>query len=153
MIHFTNSTYTKEKKKLDILSLKIKYRETIFYLFFGVITTIINIVCYYICFSRFGFNNTLSNFIAWLVAVLVAFYTNKKWVYESKIFSKGIMACEFFTFTASRITTGLLDIICMYILVEKLYFFSIYAKVIVNVVVIILNYIAGRYLVFKKIDR
>lgn len=135
---------------MRLLGLRKKYKETIFYLLFGVLTTVINIFCYYICFSKLRLNNTFSNSIAWLVAVLVAFYTNKKWVYESRLFNKNIVIYEFLAFIGSRITTGLLDIICMYVLVDKLNLNPINAKIFVNIIVIILNYIAGKYLVFRK---
>lgn len=129
---------------------KNKFKETFLYLLFGIITTIINIICYYICYSNLELSNTLSNIIAWIVAVAIAFYTNKKWVYESKSFNKNIVINELITFIMARIATGILDIISMFILVDIMLCNAFLSKLLVNIIVIVINYITGKYLVFKK---
>ena len=69
-----------------------KYREIILYLFFGGCTTLVNIVAYYIC-SRIGFGTAISTIIAWVLSVLFAYVTNRKYVFENTALS----ADDFFT--------------------------------------------------------
>ena len=73
-----------------------KYKFIILYGIFGVLTTIINIVTYALCYDMFNISNVVSNIIAWVLSVLFAFITNKIWVFESKCFDfKGTL--EFYS--------------------------------------------------------
>ena len=59
-------------------------KELIAYVFFGVLTTIVNFITYFLFASVFGINYLISNIIAWFVSVLFAYITNRIWVFESK---------------------------------------------------------------------
>lgn len=97
----------------------------------------------------------LSNFIAWVAGVIVAFITNRKWVFESKTKSVGVVK-EFFLFTGSRLVTGCLEWFGLPILIllgmNKTLFGveGFFAKVIISVAVVILNYVFSKLIVFKK---
>lgn len=67
-----------------IINLMKKYKSFIAYAVFGVFTTIVNIVTYNVCYYKWEFSNTLSNIIAWVLAVTFAYLTNKVWVFDSK---------------------------------------------------------------------
>ncbi|MBO6193381.1 MAG: GtrA family protein [Clostridiales bacterium] len=133
-----------------IKALMIKYKGLIFYAVFGVLTTVINIVAYALCFMVLGLANVPSVIIAWLVAVLFAFITNKLWVFDSKSMDKNTVISELIKFMAARLATGGIDLLIMYIGVDMMHGPEIILKAVSNVIVIILNYILSRLIVFKK---
>lgn len=133
-----------------VLELMKKYKSLIAYGFFGVLTTVINIVVYYLCYDVGGISNVISNVIAWVVAVLTAFITNKLWVFESKSFEPKILFYELWTFVGCRLVTGVMDLMIMYICVDVLGWPAMFMKIASNVLVIILNYIFSKLIIFKK---
>ncbi len=122
-------------------------REIFLYVFFGALTTLINIVAYSLLYYNFSVSNTLSTIIAWMLSVIFAYVTNRIWVFESESKDKIKEAGEFFL---ARISTGLLDLLVMYIFVELLCFEGGIIKIISNVIVIVLNYLLSKLFVFKK---
>ena len=128
----------------------IKYRSLITYGVFGVLTTIVNIVTYNLCYYKFTISNTVSNIIAWIFAVTFAYLTNKVWVFESKSWSWKNLKREIMAFVSCRLTTGILDIIIMYACVDIMQWHAMVMKIISNVLVIILNYIFSKLVIFKK---
>ena len=134
-------------KTKDILN---KYKESILYLLFGGCSVIVNIVVYYISAHIFELSTVISNIIAWIIAVIFAYITNKIWVFESKSWNKEVIFDEVPSFFTFRIITGIIDIAIMFIFVDKLYFNDMIVKVISNIIVIILNYLASKFIVFKK---
>lgn len=128
----------------------VKYRRIILYVFFGVLTTIINIATYHICFNLLGIPNVASTVIAWVFAVAIAFITNKLWVFDSKSFERLTLVREISTFLGARVFTGLLDVLIMYISVDIMHWNSTAWKLISNVIVVVLNYIASKLVIFRK---
>ncbi len=128
----------------------IKYKSLISYAFFGVCTTLINWGVYYLCYNIIHIANVPSTIIAWFLAVVFAFITNKIWVFDSKSFDSKTLLHEIWTFTASRIATGVLDVVIMYVAVDVLTMNSTVWKLISNIIVIILNYILSKLIIFKK---
>lgn len=127
-----------------------KYREAIAYLFFGFLGVAVNLIVYYICAHIFYIEVVLSTVIAWICSVSFAFVTNKIWVFESKDWTKSAVFKEITSFFMYRILTGILDVIIMYICVDKLFFNDMLIKIISSIIVIILNYVASKLVVFKK---
>lgn len=127
---------------------KILNKETFLYLIFGILTTIINIVSFFLFNKLFDYK--LSNIIAFILAIIFAYITNKKYVFESKKEEKTEIIKEFIFFIGSRLFTFVLDMLLMVLFIEGLFVNVLVSKVIVNVVVIILNYILSKKLVFKK---
>ena len=127
-----------------------KYESVLLYLIFGVLTTFVNIVVYYILFNHVLFSNILSNGIAWVAAVIFAFITNKIWVFKSKTLEIEQVIKELSAFFSARLSTGLLDMAIMYVGVDLLKVNSIYSKIISGVVVVILNYIFSKLFIFRK---
>lgn len=130
------------------ISKKILNKETFLYLIFGILTTIVNIVSFFL-FNRL-FNYKLSNIIAFILAIVFAYITNKVYVFESKKEEKLEIIKEFIFFIGSRLFTFILDMLLMVLFIETLFIDVLISKIIVNVVVIILNYILSKKLVFKK---
>lgn len=127
-----------------------KNRSVILYLVFGVCTTLVNIVSYWMLRNTASFSVSVSTVIAWVLSVLFAYVTNRKWVFESKASSAAEIAREMVSFFAARISTGILDWAIMLIFAEKLKLMEMAVKIASNVIVIILNYVLSRWLVFKE---
>ena len=153
-----------------------KYKELILYFVFGVGTTIISFLTYYIfrwifpdegsvpSWLRWIFNITsafgtesstaLPVILSWVFSVTFAFLTNRVYVFESKARSFGRVMGETVMFYLSRIFTLLVDLVIMFLLVDltgidnALYEFA--AKVFSNCVVLVLNYILSKVIVFRK---
>lgn len=133
-----------------VLGLMKKYQSFIAYAVFGVFTTIVNIVTYSFCYQQIGLSNTLSNVLAWILAVTFAYLTNKVWVFDSKSWAWVVLKREITAFISCRIATGILDIVIMYICVDILAWPAVLMKIISNVLVIILNYVFSKLIIFKK---
>lgn len=127
-----------------------KYKEIILYLIVGGLTTLINVVSYWIFAHPVLLNTVISTVLAWFVSVLFAFFANKIVVFESKSYEKRIFIKEMLLFFVSRVATGALDVAIMYIFVDLLLFNDLVMKIISNIVIIILNYIISKFLVFGK---
>jgi len=135
-----------------IINLYKKYEEIINYLIIGVLTTVVSLVTYYICVYTFlnpkdALELQIANVISWILSVTFAYITNRIFVFKSK--SKQILK-EITSFVGARIITLLLDMLIMFIMVTTLNINDKISKLIVQVVVIVLNYIFSKLFVFKK---
>lgn len=132
-----------------------KHKEVIMYIIFGVATTAVNWICYSILVAALKININISNTIAWVCAVLFAYVTNKLWVFESKSWNLTLVCKECVSFFSGRIFSGIFEIVSLPILVylglnQALWGVDCFlAKVLVGIVVIILNYIISKWIVFK----
>jgi len=127
--------------------LLMKYKEIIMYLIFGTLTTAVNIVVYYLFSNIIHINYLFSNAVAWFLSVLFAYVTNRKYVFDSK---NNQIIKEAISFFGSRLATGIMDMVLMWFLVNFNIVNDVVAKVVVNVIVVILNYILSKLVVFKK---
>lgn len=125
------------------------HRMGILYIFFGGVTTTVNWVAYYVLYELGGISNVISNVIAWVAAVAVAFVTNKLWVFESRSLQVGVVRTELVKFVSCRVGTGLLEIALMFITVDLAELAAMPMKVLVSVVVMILNYVSSKRLIFR----
>lgn len=126
-----------------------KKNDVIRYIFFGVLTTGINIISYAILTSV-NFDYKIATTLAWIISVVFAFITNKLYVFNSKKMRGTIVIKEFFSFTFFRLLSYFLDIFTMIIAIEYLKLDDLYSKIIANIIVIVFNYFASKYFVFKK---
>ena len=133
-----------------IIKLVEKYKSLIAYGVFGVLTTLVNIITYNYCYNHLGINNTVSNVLAWILAVAFAYITNKMWVFESKSWQWSVLKREVSAFVSCRLATGVMDIVIMFICVDILKWHAMFMKLLSNVLVIILNYIFSKLIIFKK---
>ena len=124
--------------------------DVILYLFFGVCTTLVNVVSYYICAYPLRLNVMLSTILAWIFAVIFAYITNRKWVFHSTAKDIKDIIREIISFFSCRITTGVVDWLCMYIFVDIVGMNDVIVKFAANILVIILNYIASKLIIFKS---
>lgn len=133
-----------------MLKLYNRYRSFVLYVFFGVCTTIINIAAYTLCARVLGMGTVSANVTAWTAAVAAAYITNKIWVFESRAWTAKEVIYEIVTFAACRITTGAMDVAIMYVSVDLLGFHDIMMKVISNALVIVLNFLFSKLVIFKR---
>jgi len=134
----------------DMRVLLQKYRGLILYGVFGALTTAINIAAYALCYRVLKLPNVPSNVVAWVLAVLFAFVTNKLYVFESKSLERGTVLRELLSFVGARLATGLLDLAVMFVGVDVLHGPDLVFKVASNIVVILLNYVFSKLIVFRK---
>lgn len=135
-----------------IKDLYYKYKEIINYLVFGVLTTVVSLVTYYILTftvldAKNVFQLQIANIISWITCVTFAYITNRKYVFDSK--NNNIIK-EALSFYASRLTSLVIDMGLMYIFVSVLHYSDSIMKLIVQVIIIVLNYILSKLFVFKK---
>lgn len=121
-------------------------REFILYAVFGILTFLVNFIAYFI-FLGLGINYLISNVFAWVFSVLFAYVTNRTWVFESK--SPSILK-EMSLFFGGRIFSGVVDTTLMYLFIDVLVIGDLISKTVVQIIVIILNYVFSKWIVFKK---
>lgn len=135
---------------MDFKKIIEKYKDVIPYLFFGVCTTLVNVVAYWVCAHPFNLNTMVSTIIAWVLAVLFAYVTNRKWVFPSEAKTINEILKEMVSFFGCRLATGIVDWACMFVFVEMLGWNDVVIKFAANVLVIVLNYIASKLFIFRK---
>lgn len=133
-------------------NLYLKYKELINYLIVGVLTTVVSMAVYFGCVMTIldpnnPFQLQLANIISWICAVTFAYFTSRRFVFESK--NSHILE-EAVRFYLSRVTTLLMDMGIMFVMVTLLAYNDKLAKLVCQVVVTIANYILSKLLVFKK---
>lgn len=122
-------------------------RELISYVIFGVLTTIVNIAVYFFFARICGINYLIANIIAWVVSVLFAYITNRIWVFESK--NTKILK-EVSLFFSGRLFSGIADTALMYLFIDILMIGDFISKIVIQVIVVILNYVISKVIVFKQ---
>ena len=128
-----------------------KYKEIINYLIIGALTTLVSLLIYYgltltILNPNMALELQIANVISWIIAVTFAYFTNRKYVFESKNNTRS----EIIKFFLSRITTLIIDMVLMFVFVSWLNLDDRIMKIVVQVIVIILNYVLSKLFVFKN---
>ncbi|MCI8290726.1 MAG: GtrA family protein [Clostridia bacterium] len=134
-----------------------KYEEIIKYLFFGVLTTVVNYVVYYaivfMMHTSSGMIGFLANLFANLSAIIFAYVTNRKFVFDSKATGRKEIFKEMASFFSCRVFAMIVDSLIYYIGCTTMGFSDLIVKTISQVVIIILNYVLSKLVVFKKKDK
>ena len=133
-----------------LVALNKKHYDILAYLFFGVLTTAVNYIVYLPCFNLLGISAAVSNVIAWAAAVVFAYLTNKPFVFHSHDWSKSTVVPELTKFVGSRVASGVLETAFIFVTVDCLLLNGNIMKLLTSVLVVILNYIASKLLVFRK---
>ncbi len=128
-----------------------KYKEILNYLIFGVLSTIVNFVTYYIVAKLIGIDEVVSSGISWFCSVLFAYITNKIFVFESKTHGIKELVKEVVTFFLARIASGILcDVGTFALMVKVLHINDIISKFVTQVMVVIVNYVFSKLIIFRK---
>ena len=134
----------------NIKKLIVKYWDILSYLFFGGLTTLVNFLVYIPCYNWLELSATVSNVIAWVVAVAFAYLTNKPFVFRSHDWSWKTVGPELTKFVGCRIGSGLLETALIFLTVDLLHLNGNVMKLLLAVIVVILNYVGSKLLVFRK---
>lgn len=128
---------------------KFLNRETISYLIFGALTTVVDLIVYQAALWL-GIHYLIAQGIAWVVAVAFAFITNKLFVFESKTTDKSVVLKELFSFVSARIVSGIISALMLVFLVEVCALSEMIAKLITQIFVVIANYVFSKLFVFRN---
>lgn len=141
-------------KHLNINTIKglyLEYKEIINYLIFGVLSTVVNFASYFIFAKLFHIDEVVSSGLSWFCAVLFAYITNKIFVFESKTKTVKAFIKEMMSFFACRVLSGILcDVGTFALMVKVLNINDIIAKIVTQIMVVILNYVLSKLVIFKK---
>lgn len=127
-----------------------KYEEVIGYLIFGGLTTVVNIIVFYLFDSIFDVHYLVANAIAIVVSILFAFFTNKKYVFKSSTPTVQLWLKEFSLFVSFRLLSAVFDMGSMWLLVDGLNLNANVAKIITQFIVVVLNYAFSKFFIFKQ---
>lgn len=133
--------------KVIMNNIYIKNKEIIKYLIVGILTTILSIFIYFVSSELLGFGYIVSNIFSWVLSIIFAFFMNKKIVFNS---TDGLWQEQFVNFTGSRLITLVVEIALMFIFLNILTLTNMVAKVIAQLIIIVLNYIFGKAVFNKK---
>ena len=137
-----------------IKNLYKKYEEIISYLVFGFLTTVVSVITYLffanICFpNKSDLDIQIANVLSWICAVTFAYFTNRRFVFKSKVYGKEQIK-EATNFVLARVFSLIVDMVLMYILYSLIHMNDTLAKLIVQVVVVVMNYVLSKLIIFKK---
>lgn len=137
-----------------LIDLFKKYREIIIYVIVGGLTTVVNFVVFYLCKITISTDTVLrmnvSNFIAWVIAVLFAFVANKLYVFNSKSLEKTVVLKEFSGFVAARVFSLGAEVVIMNVGILLLMIPDMICKLFAQVVIVVMNYFFSKFIIFKK---
>lgn len=126
-----------------------KYREIIDYIIFGGLTTLVNIVAFFIFETLLGWPYLIANAIAIVLSILFAYGTNKLFVFKTQDMTFRKNAIEFVKFIGFRLLTGLADMVAMWLLVDLISIDTNIAKLLTQFIVVVLNYVFSKLFIFK----
>ena len=133
-----------------IRALVMKHWDMVSYLFFGVLTTVVKYLVYLPLYNLLGISAAFSNIIAWVAAVAFAYVTNKPFVFKSHDWSMETVLPELGKFVGCRAASGGLETALVFLTVDVCGWDGNLWKLIISVVVVILNYVSSKLLVFRK---
>lgn len=127
-----------------------RIKQILNYGFFGLLTTLVNYGVFYVLLDVFFVPYAVANAVALIVSVAFAFAVNKQFVFASKCWTKEVLKKELPAFLSARAVSGLIDLGSMWLLVDALAVTPKLAKILVNVLIITLNYVFSKIYVFRK---
>ena len=127
-----------------------KYYDILAYLVFGVLTTVVNYLVYLPCYNLLGMKAVVSNVIAWAVAVAFAYLTNKPFVFRSHDWSAQTVIPELTKFVGCRVASGAMESVIIFLTVDLFGWNGNIWKLLTSVLVVVLNYIGSKLLVFRN---
>ena len=140
-------------KILNTIMKRINIHETVLYLIFGIITTLVNFSSYYIFAHLLNIRILYSTMLSWIIAVLESYVANKIFVFKTTRLGMHKTINELISYILSRLFTGILEWFSVWLLAEKLLYNDIVVKVIVSFLVVVINYVVGKVVIFKKMDK
>ena len=133
-----------------LMDLIIKYKSIILYIIFGAATTVIDFTIYFSFTRLLGVNEQIAQWIAWFFAVVFAFFTNRKWVFEAGSKTTKNFIWQVLSFFGSRLFSGFINWLMILIFVTIMGISDIIIKCVAAVFIVILNYVLSKLIVFRK---
>ncbi|HIW72511.1 MAG TPA: GtrA family protein [Candidatus Levilactobacillus faecigallinarum] len=133
-----------------IKELYYRYKDVLAYLIFGGLTTLVNLVVFYLTATLGGWNYQVANVLAWFLSVLFAYLTNRVWVFHSHFTTFRALTHEAVNFFTVRAATLVMDMAIMWIGVSLLQQNEMLTKLVDQVVVVLANYFFSKWFVFRK---
>lgn len=133
-----------------IRALLRRHREIISYVFWGAMTTLVNYAAYFLLRNLLHIPLVTTNVIAWAVSVLFAYVSNKLFVFESKSWAWRVALRELWQMTASRLFSLGLETGILWLFVERLHCSEVVVKLCANVLVVVVNYVLSKFIIFRK---
>lgn len=127
-----------------------KYKSVLLYLFFGVLTTAVSIVSFFLIGTVAGVNLHIANTASWVLAVTFAFITNRIWVFDAKCESKKEFFIQARDFYGGRLATYFVEELIFIVFVNLLAFNQDIVKIVAQFVILVLNYVVSKFFVFRK---
>lgn len=127
-----------------------KHKRVLLYLFFGAVTTAVSVGVFSLLNIALGVNEHIANLTSWILAVLVAFLTNRTMVFEAETTSVGGFLVQMVKFYGGRVATLLVEELLIFVFITKLELDSFAVKMAAQVIILTLNYIISKLFVFKK---
>ena len=137
----------------SLINKLLNNKEVLLYLIFGVLTTAVNFIVYTFFTRSLLVDELISNIFAWVFAVTFAYVTNKKYVFSSKTTNVKQLTKELSSFFIARLFSLGVDMSIMYVGIRVLFVFDMYVKLFSQVVIVILNYVLSKFIIFKKEDK
>ena len=127
-----------------------KYKEILLYLFFGGVTVFLNIFLFFVINQITELDELVNNVICWIVCVIFQFFTNRTWVFNKGVNTLDEFLKQMVSFISGRIITLFIEELILAMFIYRFGFNLIIIKIIAQIIVIILNYIISKTVVFKK---
>ena len=127
-----------------------KYKELLLYLFFGGLSFIVSIATYALFNVGMNINELIANVLSWIITVMFAFLTNRVWVFQSTTNGVAEFVKQMLVFYSGRVITLVVEEVILLVFITWLGFNSMLIKVIAQVIVILLNYVISKLVVFRK---
>ncbi len=140
----------KFKDLINTLIKKFMTKEVILYIVFGVLTTLVNILTFYLLTRYAHITENVSNIIAIILAVIFAYITNRKMVFNSTAKSFSEILKEMFKFFSARFFTMLVEFFGFMLLFDVMHIPNLISKIIVTILVIVLNFFLSKFFAFKN---
>lgn len=128
----------------------VKYKEMLLYLFFGGLSFVVSIATYALFNVSFGINELIANILSWIITVMFAFLTNRIWVFNSPTNGLEEFIKQMVAFYGGRVVTLVVEEVILLVFITLLHFQSMLVKVVVQVIVIVLNYVISKLVIFNK---
>jgi len=123
------------------------------YIFFGGCTTLVNLGTYYILRLTTELGINTANTISIIAAILFAYVTNAKFVFESKAANFKERFEEFVKFISARAVTMVIEVGGVWLMAEVIHINDYIAKFVIQFIVLALNYVFSKFLIFTKKDK
>lgn len=146
-------TDTEEKKEGNMefaIKMYKKYKEAIDYLFWGGVAFVLSMVLFYLFANVMNIYEQIANILSWIICVIFTYFTNRIFVFQSKV--KGIKNVfhEFKDFVTARLLTLVLENAILFVMIDLLTINNMISKLVGQFVVIVSNYFLSKLWIFKK---